>query len=60
MNKYIMKPVRISKISVQTANKIIIERSRTSASPVRVGSIKMSASEINSAYRKVLSNVKKV
>lgn len=55
-----MKPVRISKTSVQTANRILVERSRTSTLPVRVGSIKMSASEINSAYKKVLSNVKKV
>ena len=54
-----MQKIRISKESVQNANRVLIER-RSSSEPVRNVSIRLSAKEINSAYKKVLSNGKKV
>lgn len=55
-----MKTARISKQSVKNANRVLVERSRSQSVPIRYSTIKLSASEINSAYRKVLNNGKKV
>ena len=54
-----MEKIKISKESVQNANRVLIER-RSSTEPVRNISVRLSAQEINSAYKKVLSNGKKV
>lgn len=55
-----MKTVKISKQSVKAANRILVERSKNPHTPVRSGGIRLSANEINSAYKRVLSDGKKV
>lgn len=55
-----MKQLVISKQSVRDANRILVEKTKTSTVSNRRLFIRFSASEINSAYKKVLANGKKI
>lgn len=56
-----MKRLMISKQSILNANRVLVERKKASSnSPLKVGRLKFSAKEINSAYRKALENGKKL
>ena len=56
-----MKTIRISKQSVQTATRILVERGKSMSPPAKRGTtVRLSAAEINTAYKKVLRDGKKI